>query len=362
MKLIFIFLLSSIFSIKQSIDFENVLTDLENLEKYIKLYLKETSITEYSLTHLIVCYIRLGAYKTTEWNIAGGSLPENLTDYIEAKDKEYGTSAQTTQTYRDIEMPNKEINDFVHMFAVMNGIEYGNSYSSGFAHLVGWGGDTEQLLEDIMKQSGDLDSLMEIAKSTYFRIKGGFDEPDLVADLDGAILLSKKNDNNNFADLIREYYTTDQYKDRVTEFIKLTFPNLKNKENFREEIFNIYSNDFYIKVLECKAGLRNPGSFMGCYLPSDILEQYSDHQKAAVYVVSDYFSENFIPSSESDVIPESDQTKSDDEITDHQESDDKNTDGTDTDKVETDNKGTDGNNSKRNNFQYFYLLMLVLLI
>ena len=48
------------------------------------------------------------------------------------------------------------------MFAVMNGIEYGNSYSDQFAHLVGWGGDTEQLLEDIMNQKGNLESLMEI--------------------------------------------------------------------------------------------------------------------------------------------------------------------------------------------------------
>ena len=101
----------------------------------------------------------------------------------------------------------------------MNGIENGNSYSSGFAHLVGWGGDTEQLLVDIMKKSGDLDNLMELTKNNYFRIKGGFDENDLISDLDGPIILLNKNDNNNFADLMRNYYTNNDNSNRVNKFI-----------------------------------------------------------------------------------------------------------------------------------------------
>ena len=32
----------------------------------------------------------------------------------------------------------------------------------------------------------------------YFRIKGDFDESNLISDLDGLIILSNKNDNNNF--------------------------------------------------------------------------------------------------------------------------------------------------------------------
>jgi len=36
------------------------------------------------------------------------------------------------------------------------------------------------------------------------RIKIEFDESDLISDLDGPLILSKKNDNNNFADLMRD--------------------------------------------------------------------------------------------------------------------------------------------------------------
>ena len=35
-------------------------------------------------------------------------------------------------------------------------------------------------------------------------IKIEFDESDLISDLDGPLILSNKNDNNNFADLMRD--------------------------------------------------------------------------------------------------------------------------------------------------------------
>lgn len=275
--------------------FNQAMNDLEDLESYIKEYITEKSYTGSSLTHLIVCFIRLGAYSSSEWQIAGGEIPTDLVEYISSKDEENETSAKKVQSYREIITPNGDKIDFVHMFAVMNGIENGNSYSSGFAHLVGWGGDTEQLLVDIMKKSGDLDSLMELTKNNYFRIKGGFDENDLISDLDGPIILSNKNDNNNFADLMRNYYTNNDNSNRVNKFIQLTFPNLVNKinkESFRNELYNKYTNDLYIRILECKKGIRESG-FLGCYLAGNTKSQYTEHQRAAVYVVSDYLFENY---------------------------------------------------------------------
>ena len=292
---ILLFVTITCFIQKNEVSFEQVMTDLENLEKYIKEYIKEKSYTDSTLTHLIVSYIRLGAYTTNEWSVAGGLIPDDLASYISTKDQEKGTTAQKTQKYRDMVMPNGDKIDFVHMFAVMNGIEYGNSYSSLFAHLVGWGGDTEQLLEDIMGYQGDIDSLMKIAKTDYFRIKGGFDEADLISDLDAPILLYHKNDNNNFYELMKDYYNKDESKKRIPEFIELTFPNLidkDGKEYFRNEIFKIYSQDTLIKMLECQGGLRNSG-ILGCYSPGDLKTQYKNNQKAAVYVVSDYFFENY---------------------------------------------------------------------
>ena len=83
MKLLFILLLISIHFIQPNeVTFNKVMEDLENLETYIKEYIKEKSYTGSSLTHLIVCYIRLGAYSSSEWSIAGGQIPEDLAIYI----------------------------------------------------------------------------------------------------------------------------------------------------------------------------------------------------------------------------------------------------------------------------------------
>ena len=271
-------------------NFETIMKNLKYLEDYIKLYKKEKSSKE-SLAHLITCYIREGAYSGSEWSIAGGAIPDDLSNYIEAKDSSSGTNAHLCKTYREIELPNKEKIDFVHFFAVMNGIEYGESYSSIYAHLVGWGGDTCQLFQDIKDEKGDLETLKNITKSKYFLKSGQFGLTDFVSDLDAPIILKKKTDKKYFSDLIKEYYTGKEYADRVSNFISLTFPKIKKKD-LNKKIFDIYSKDSYIKALECRYKLREEGTF-GCALPGELKSQYVNHQKAAVFTVSDYLTSNY---------------------------------------------------------------------
>ena len=269
--------------------FEIIITNLNDLEKYIKQYIEEKSPSQ-SLTHLITCYIREGAYTENEWIIAGGTIPEDLPQYIIDKDILEGTNAHLCKTYRNIELPNHETLDFVHFFAVMNGIEFGNSYSAKVAHLVGWGGDVFQLLQDIKNEEGSLDELMDKAKN-FFLIKGGLDTADFVSDLDAPILLEKKNDNNNFSDIIKNYYTSEDYLYRIKNFVKLTFPSISEKEEFRAKIFKIYSDDAFIRILECKDGIREGSG--NCIFAGDVRPQFLQHQKAAVFVFSDYLQNNY---------------------------------------------------------------------
>ena len=365
---IFLFILLNFYFIQSEDEiFNNALADLEDLESYIKEYITEKSYTESSLTHLIVCYIRLGAYKSNEWTIAGGQIPNDLAEYISSKDEENETTAKKTQKYREIITPNGDKIDFVHMFAVMNGIESGNSYSTNFAHLVGWGGDTEQLLEDIMNQNGDLESLIEFAKNNYFRIKGGFDENDLISDLDGPIILSYKNDYNNFADIMRYYYATKD-KNRVNKFIQLTFPGLVNKidkESFRNELYTIYTSDYYIRILECKKGMRDSG-FLGCYIPSGIKEQYTLQQKAAVYVVSDYLFENYKTISEEEdkeekIVKEEDEEDKKENQNENEEYKDDNEEKNKTEEELKNNDKNMGKTTSYDKFLYFNFIYLFLI-
>ena len=107
----------------------------------------------------------------------------------------------------------------------------------------------------------------------------------MISDLDAPILLQKKNDENYFANIIINYYTGEEYLNRVNNFLKITFPKLHYLDQFRKHIFNIYNDDFYIGVLECKNGLRKEG--IGCVIPSNIKEEYKKNQKAAAYAFAD---------------------------------------------------------------------------
>lgn len=272
------------------ITFSEAINNLSILESYIKEYKTEKKSTV-SLNHLITSYIREGVYTSTEWSIAGGSIPSGLDEYIASKDKENNSTAQEVRKYREIELPSKEKIDFVHLFAVMNGIEYGDSFTEGYSSLVGWGGDTAQLLQDIKKETGTLDELIQITLTKYLGIKGQFGAADLVSDLDAPVLLSKKKDDNTFSSLMKEYYQGEDYKSRVSNFVDLTFPNVK-LENLRKQVFDRYSKDTYINILECKYGVRESG-LLGCYLPGNIMTNYKNHQLAVAYAFADYLTTHY---------------------------------------------------------------------
>ena len=273
-----------------SVTFSEAIDNLAILESYIKEY-KSEKTTSSSLNLLILCYIREGVYTGSEWSIAGGSSPSDLDKFIQNKDKELNTTAQQVRKYREIELPSKEKIDFVHLFAVMNGILYGESYTDGYSSLVGWGGDTAQLLQDIKAETGTLDELVDIVTTKYLGIKGQFGPADLISDLDAPVILNKKNNTNTFAEIIKNYYKSDEYKDRVKEFVKLTFPKVE-KDDLRKQAFKRYDNDLYINILECKYGVRESG-LLGCYLPDNIMTKYQNHQKAAVYAFADYLTSNY---------------------------------------------------------------------
>ena len=287
MKVMNLFLI--LFLIKQMnfTSFNEVLSNLEILESYIKEYQTKTS-NQKSLTHLIVSYIREGKYKGNQWTIAGGSVDSELISFIKEKDTEKKTNVESIRKLGDIKLPSNETLDFVHLFAVMNGLEFHNSYNESFANLVGWGGDTAQLFQDIHNLKYDnFEHLMNLTKE-YFGHKGQFGEGDLISDLDAPILLQKKNDNLYFSDILRNYYYGEEYKKRIYNFVYITFPSLLfvDKNEFRNEIFKLYDNNNYINILECNYGLRD--KTFTCYLPGKLFEQYTEHRKAAVYTFSDY--------------------------------------------------------------------------
>lgn len=279
MKLIYLLFLCLFIENIHATSFSDMIKNLRILESYISQY-KSEGKSKKSLTNLIVSYIREGKYKDVYWKVAAGSAPKDLADYVAKKDKEHGTNSAQCRKYGDIVMPSNEKSDFVHLFAVMNGIDYCGSYTKGVSALVGWGGDTAQLIQDIKKLNGDENKLY-IEATKFFRIKGQFGEGDLIADLDAPIFLAKKNDKNTFADIIEKYYNNGEYKNRVRDFVKLTFPELNknsDKNEFRKVVYDRYSKDSYLKILEIKYA---------------VYKGYENHRFAAVYNFADYLYKNY---------------------------------------------------------------------
>ena len=62
-------------------------------------------------------------------------------EYISSKDEENETSAKKAQTYREIIASNYDKIDLVHIFSVMNGIKFGNSFTNNNEYFVGCDGD-----------------------------------------------------------------------------------------------------------------------------------------------------------------------------------------------------------------------------
>lgn len=276
-----------IFPIIFSQTFDAVLDNLKILEGYISEYKTEKEASD-SLNHLILAFIRQGKYDDMQWTIAAGSVPSDLYDYVKNKDETHGTNTLMCRKYGDIVLPTKKKIDFVHLFAVMNGMDYLPLASA----LVGWGGDLAQLAQDLKKNFPtltDLDQLIVEARK-FLGIKGQFGEGDLNADIDAPIILKRKKSSITFSDTIRTFYENGDYKYKIRDFVNIIFPDLKDKTKIREYLEANYTDQAFIQILECKYGLRT-GSFK-CYLPGDIVPEFANHRKAAIYAFADFLGEN----------------------------------------------------------------------
>ena len=290
MKFTHILLLLISLPIIFSVSFDQALDNLKKLESYISEYKTEKGSRE-SLNQLILGFIRQGKYDDATWMIVAGTIPQDLLPYIKEKDAQHNTKALDCRTYGDIYLPTKKNIDFVHLFAVMNGMDYMPSSAT----LVGWGGDLAQLAQDLknnFKDITDLDKLIVEARK-FLGIKGQFGEGDLNADIDAPIILKRKKQSATFAANIKTFYENGDYKTKIRNFVDIIFPELTNIENIRQVVYDKYNNDGFIQILECKYGLRAGGSILKCYSPKDLLPQFVNHQKAAVYAFADYLKENY---------------------------------------------------------------------
>lgn len=297
MKQFFLILLLFVLSTSEKVPFDTIVEQLTTLENYAKDYYKKS--TKLSVDQLILRYVRTGKYTGTEWSIVAGDTPDDFISYVEEREKSEGTKVSTLRTYsdKDVDLPDGTPTDVVHMFAVMNGIDYSNSFTDSSVTLQGWAGDLAQLFQDIYSSTGTLDKLIATARSKL-GISGRFGQQDLISDLDAVAFLKYRYENKDksFAETFSQYSKEVTQKQRIEDFVEKSFPNIElTQEKLRTKIYSLFSNNSYVQIWECKQGIRQKGSILGisnCYFPGDIASDKKNNHMAAAYAFADYLYEN----------------------------------------------------------------------
>ncbi len=288
-----------VLSVISTVPFNEVIEKLSVLEEYANQYY--ASSKSMSVNELILRYVRTGRYTGTEWSLVAGDTPDGFISFVSQKEAEEGTGVSSLRSYSDsdVQLPDGTPTDFVHMFAVMNGIDYSNSFTSDMVTLQGWAGDLAQLFQDIYSQTGTLDKLIAAARSKL-GISGRFGPQDLVSDFDAVAFLKYRYENSGrpFAQLFLEYADSITHDKRVKDFVEKSFPNIQQtQDKMRTTIFNLYDQNTYVQIWECKQGIRQAGSILGiktCYIAGSIASDKVDNHKAAAYAFADYLYEHLL--------------------------------------------------------------------
>ena len=297
MKSFILILTLSFFNIflAEAVTLDEALSNLEILESYIEEY-KSSSGDSTSVDQLLLSYIREAKYSGLTWQIVAGSCPEDLVSFITSKDEEQNTTVSSVRSYGEITIPSNEKIDFIHLFAVMNGIIYAGNFNGDTSNLVGWGGDLAQLFQDIQGATDKTVENLIILAREYLGKKGGFGSADLITDLDAPIIVNlRKNNGESYASVMRDYYYSEecQLNKRVKNFVNLVFPVVKiiTQNDMRNAVYSSYSENTYIKRLECTYGFRS--YVLDCKLiPKDLKADFVNFPTAVSYAFADYLYEN----------------------------------------------------------------------
>ena len=265
-------------------NYSDFMTNLKVLEGYADEYAAE--IYGKDPGELVLNFIRTGVerYQDDNWNTLAGPENTGFSGYVEAQDEANGTNAMAL---RDIDisnftLPNGNKADFGHMFGCMN-ISY---VAGGSADLSGWAGDLCDLLQYSVAHideinantDGSVEEMAAYIQENCFGVdaSGAFGWDDFYGDMDAYYLVTeykKAGGAVKFSALMEAYFKADlDDTDRTVYFMNNRFGVADNKEAVRKAIFESYSTDVGISILEAKRGLST----------------YSALREACCYALADY--------------------------------------------------------------------------
>ena len=262
-------------------NYDDFMANLKTLEAYADTYAAAVSRDP---GELVLNFIRTGVerYQDDNWETLAGQEIVGFTSYVAAQDAEKGTTAMNLKNIviKDFTLPNGNKVDFGHMFGCMN-ISYVNK---GSADLSGWSGDICDLLQysvanlDAINKAtdGSIEAMAAYVQQNCFGVdaSGAFGWDDFWGDMDAYYLITEyKKGGASFSTLMKAYFTpTLDDTDRTVYFMNNRFAVADNKDAVRKAIFDAYSSDVSIKILESGRGLSS----------------YNALRQACCYAVADY--------------------------------------------------------------------------
>ena len=247
-------------------DYDSFMEDLKVLEAYAEEYAAAVSRDP---GELVLNFIRTGVerYQDSNWNTLAGSEIVGFTNYVQTQDSETGTSVMDLRdiVIDEFYLPNGNQTDFGHMFGCMN-ISY---IAKGSADLSGWAGDLCDLLQysvanldDINENTdGSVEAMAAYIQEHCFGVdaSGAFGWDDFYGDMDAYYLITEyQKGNGSFSELMEAYFTKDlSNTDRTVYFMNNRFGVEDSQEAVRKAIYDAYSSDVGIKILESKRGLSS---------------------------------------------------------------------------------------------------------
>lgn len=273
-------------------NYPDFLSKLKQLELYAETY---GAAVYRDPGELVLNFIRTGVerYQDDNWETLAGQEITGFTNYVAAQDAEvaagsagYENNVPDVMALRnivtkDFKLDNGNPADFGHMFGCMN-ISYVNP---GSADLSGWAGDLCDLLrycvEEVTVPAGTLDEMATYIRENCFGVEAAnaYGMDDFYGDMDAYYLISEfKKGEKSISELMEAYFTADlDNTDRTVYFMNNRFGVEDTKEAVRKAIYESYSSDVGIKILESKRGLSSYNTLREacCYAFADYVYEYA---------------------------------------------------------------------------------------
>lgn len=259
-------------------NYADFMTNLKVLETYADEYASQ--IYGKDAGELVLNFIRTGVerYQDDNWTTLAGVENTGFTSFVEAQDAEHGTNAMSLKNIviDDFVLPNGNPVDFGHMFGCMN-ISY---VAAGSADLSGWAGDICDLLQYSVSQldsidgyaEGDVEKMAAYIQEHCFGVNasGAYGWDDFYGDMDAYYLIAeykKAGGAKKFSAIMEAYFAGSLNDvdedgklsdvDRTVYFMNNRFAVADSQEAVRKAIYESYSADVGLKILESKRGLSS---------------------------------------------------------------------------------------------------------